>query len=62
MQGLNITKSVKSSEIIAKARQNGLLILPCGKNDLRFLPPFIIEKKHILQMQERLRKTLKEFS
>ncbi|TQR30354.1 aspartate aminotransferase family protein [Campylobacter sp. MIT 99-7217] len=61
MQGLSVEKSIKASEIIAKARKNGLLILPCGANDLRFLPPFIIKKEHIDEMKEKLKRALKEF-
>lgn len=61
MQGLSLDKSVSASKIITKARENALLILPCGANDLRFLPPFIIQKEHIEQMYAKLEKALKSF-
>ncbi len=31
------------------------------ENDLRFLPPLIIEKSHIDEMSEKLRKVFKSF-
>lgn len=32
-----------------------------GENDLRFLPPLILQKEHIDEMSEKLRKALKSF-
>lgn len=61
MQGLSMKKSVKVAELLKKCQENALLLLSCGKNDLRFLPPLIIEKEHIDEMNEKLRKSLKEF-
>lgn len=61
MQGLSLDKGVAASEVITKARENALLILPCGANDLRFLPPFIIEKKHIEEFSQKLEKTFQTF-
>ncbi len=61
MQGLSLDKSVNASEVIAKARENKLLILPCGANDLRFLPPFVLEKKHLEEFFKKLEITFKNF-
>ncbi|RQD66967.1 acetylornithine/succinylornithine family transaminase [Campylobacter hepaticus] len=61
MQGLSLDKSIKVGEVIKKCQENSLLLIACGENDLRFLPPLIIEKKHIDQMCERLRISLKKF-
>lgn len=61
MQGLSLDKSVKVAEVIKKCQENSLLLISCGKNDLRFLPPLIIEKSHIDEMSEKLRKVFKSF-
>ncbi|HEF9730674.1 TPA: aspartate aminotransferase family protein [Campylobacter coli] len=61
MQGLSLDKSVKVAEVIKKCQENSLLLVSCGENDLRFLPPLIIEKSHIDEMSEKLRKVFKSF-
>lgn len=61
MQRLSLDKSVKVAEVIKKCQENSLLLISCGENDLRFLPPLIIEKSHIDEMSEKLRKVFKSF-
>lgn len=61
MQGLSLDKSVKVAEVIKKCQENSLLLISCGENDLRFLPPLIIEKSHIDEMSKKLRKVFKSF-
>lgn len=61
MRGLSLDKSVKVAEVIKKCQENSLLLISCGENDLRFLPPLIIEKSHIDEMSEKLRKVFKSF-
>ncbi|EPY5402964.1 aspartate aminotransferase family protein [Campylobacter coli] len=61
MQGLSLDKSIKVAEVIKKCQENSLLLISCGENDLRFLPPLIIEKSHIDEMSEKLRKVFKSF-
>ncbi len=61
MQGLSLDKSVKVAEVIKKCQENSLLLISCEENDLRFLPPLIIEKSHIDEMSEKLRKVFKSF-
>lgn len=61
MQGLSLDKSVKVAEVIKKCQENALLLISCAENDLRFLPPLIIQKEHIDEMSEKLRKALKSF-
>lgn len=61
MQGLSVDESVKTGDIIKEAQKNALIIISCGTNDLRFLPPLIITQKHIDEMQEKLRQSLKKF-
>lgn len=58
MQGLSLNSKVKVADVLKKCRENHLLLLSCGKNDLRFLPPLIIEKEHIDTMAEKLRTAL----
>lgn len=54
MQGLEIDESMPVSSIIVKAQERGLLLLTCGKNQLRFLPPLIISENEIYEMQKKL--------
>ncbi|ECP9547453.1 TPA: aspartate aminotransferase family protein [Campylobacter jejuni] len=61
MQGLSLDKSVKVAKVIQKCQENALLLISCGENDLRFLPPLILQKEHIDEMSEKLRKVLKSF-
>lgn len=61
MQGLSLDNSIKVAEVIKKCQENSLLLISCGENDLRFLPPLIIEKSHIDEMSEKLRKVFKSF-
>lgn len=62
MQGLSVDERVKVADIIKEAQKNALIIISCGKNDLRFLPPLIITQKHIDEMHEKLSKSLKKFA
>ena len=62
LAGVELDESVQISQVIDSARKNGLIILPAGKNTLRFAPPLIIKPKHIKQMQKILESTLKEFA
>ncbi len=61
MQGLRLDKGIKVGDVIREAQKNALLLISCGKNDLRFLPPLIITKQHIDEMHEKLTKTLRSF-
>ncbi|EHZ5074973.1 aspartate aminotransferase family protein [Campylobacter coli] len=61
MQGLSLDNSIKVAEVIKKCQENSLLLISCGENDLRFLPSLIIEKSHIDEMSEKLRKVFKSF-
>lgn len=61
MQGLSLSSKVKVADVLSKARQNKLILISCGKNDLRFLPPLIIKKEQIDEMREKLEQSLKAF-
>ena len=56
MQGLVITKPIK--EINDRAIEEGLLIIQAQGNVIRFVPPLIVEKEHIDQMVEKMRRIL----
>lgn len=52
MQGLEF--SVPVGPVIAKAIENGLILVSAGANIIRFVPPLILEKEHIDEMIEKL--------
>ncbi len=56
MQGL-VVEGRPVGEIINKALENGLVIISAGSNVLRMLPPLVINKEHIDEMIEKLRKS-----
>ena len=56
IQGLQITKP--TGEVTKKALEEGLLIISAGQNVLRVIPPLIVEKEHIDEMIEKLKKAL----
>lgn len=48
MQGLEFTIPVK--DIIPKVMESGLILISAGANVIRFVPPLIIEEKHVDEM------------
>lgn len=62
MRGLKIKDDETLMRIIAKARENRLLVLRSGNATLRFLPPLLITKDEIGAGFARLRATLKEIA
>ena len=51
----------KKYSFVKKRQGIGFMIISCGKNDLRFLPPLIITKEHINEMFHKLDSSLSEF-
>jgi acetylornithine/N-succinyldiaminopimelate aminotransferase len=47
IRGLELDESVRVGDIIAKARERGLLILSAGSNVVRLVPPLVIKKEEI---------------
>ena len=56
IQGLEVSKPV--GEVSKKALEEGLLVISAGHNVLRMIPPLIVEKEHIDEMTEKLKKAL----
>lgn len=56
MQGLVVTGR-PVGEIINQALENGLIVISAGSNVLRLLPPLVIEKEHVDEMIEKLKKS-----
>lgn len=54
MQGLELTIPV--GEVSAKALEYGLIVITAGSNVLRFVPPLVIEKEHVDEMIEKLKR------
>lgn len=57
MQGLVVTGRPVGS-IVKKAIEEGLLVISAGSDVLRLVPPLIIEKEHIDEMVEKLKKAI----
>ena len=58
MQGLVFSKPV--GEIITKALDKGLILINAGTNIIRFVPPLVIERKHVDEMLAILKTCLDE--
>lgn len=56
IQGLEIKGP--TGEVTKKALREGLLIISAGQNVLRIIPPLVIEKEHVDEMAEKLKKAL----
>lgn len=54
MQGLEL--SIPVGEVSSKALEHGLIVITAGGNVLRFVPPLVIEKEHVDEMIEKLKK------
>ncbi|MEY8515601.1 aspartate aminotransferase family protein [Lachnospiraceae bacterium 29-84] len=58
MQGLALDSLVPAAEISQKALEQGLIVITAGNNVLRFVPPLVIGKEHVDEMEEKLRRVL----
>ncbi len=56
IQGLQLNKPL--GDVTKKALEEGLVIISAGHNVLRIIPPLIVEKKHVDEMIEKLKKAL----
>lgn len=57
MQGIALS-GVDIPSVVQKCMDNGLLVASAGSNVVRFVPPLVIEKKHIDEAIEILKKCL----
>jgi acetylornithine/N-succinyldiaminopimelate aminotransferase len=53
-----LLSAIPAAEIVAEARNHGLIILVAGEKVVRLLPPLIINEQEIDQLVERLQATL----
>ena len=58
MQGIEITKPI--AEVNRRCVEGGLLVIQAEGNVIRFVPPLIVEEKHIDEMIEKLKQALAE--
>ena len=59
MQGL-VVEGRPVGQIVAKALEHGLIVMSAGSNVLRLVPPLVIEKEHIDEMEKKLRDVFSE--
>ncbi|MBR6019505.1 MAG: aspartate aminotransferase family protein [Lachnospiraceae bacterium] len=58
MQGLQFNAA--PGEVVKAAMKHGVILIAAASDTVRFLPPLIVEKKHIDEMAEALRAAIKE--
>lgn len=61
-RGLGLIRGIKLSgpvgEVVKKAMEEGLLVISARSDVIRLVPPLVIEKEHVDEMIEKLRKVL----
>lgn len=61
-RGLGLIRGIKLSgpvgEVVKKAMEEGILIISARSDVIRLVPPLVIEKEHVDEMIEKLRKVL----
>lgn len=61
IQGLEFTDAVQAGEIVKKALlEQQMVLIAAEHNTIRFVPPLVIEKQHIEEMQEKLENVMAE--
>lgn len=60
LRGIELEERIHSKDIIVRAQEKGLIILPAGHNTLRIAPPLVIDSSHIDEMIEILDSILRE--
>ncbi len=65
-RGIGLIQGVECSlpvgQVATKALKHGLIIITAGSNVIRFVPPLVIEKRHVDEMIEKLEATLLDIS
>ncbi len=57
---LGMELNIPANQVVTKALKNNLILISAGSNIIRFVPPLIIEKEHIDEMYEILKRILHE--
>lgn len=57
---IGVELTIKSEPVIKALQDKGVLALPAGPQILRFLPPFVAEKRHFEEVAQILKNTLEE--
>jgi acetylornithine/N-succinyldiaminopimelate aminotransferase len=58
MQGLRCTQADDQAKLVTALRKNGLLCVGASDNVIRFLPPLIVEEKHVDEAAAIMHKTI----
>ncbi|NDE90293.1 MAG: aspartate aminotransferase family protein [Alphaproteobacteria bacterium] len=61
MQGLRCINADDNLKLVAKLRENGLLSVAASGHVVRFLPPLIIEEKHVDEAVVIIKRTVTEY-
>ncbi len=61
IQGLEFL-GVSCQEVVKAAQAEGLILISAGSNTVRFVPPLIITREHVDEMEDKLRAALKSLS
>lgn len=59
IQGLEM--EIPVGEVASKALEEGLVIITAGSDVVRFVPPLVIEERHVDEMAEKLDRVLKTY-
>ena len=61
MQGIELDPKVPAANISRLCLEQGLILITAGNNMLRFLPPLVIEEKHVDEMAGILQKIFDKY-
>lgn len=60
MQGLQFKEDTPVGAIVNKALEEKLVLISAGNNVIRFVPPLVIEKEHVDEMIDKLKKAIEK--
>lgn len=60
MQGLQFKEGTPVGAIVNKALEEKLVLISAGNNVIRFVPPLVIEKEHVDEMIDKLKKAIEK--
>jgi acetylornithine and succinylornithine aminotransferases len=56
MRGIVLSSDISVGDVIKRAISNGLIVFSAGQNVLRLVPPLVIEKSHVDEMADIIKK------